>query len=51
MSVAIQLLVVFIIVLIAIIYFVRRANKQECGCDDYNQCVQCDLYNHCKRKK
>lgn len=47
MSVVAQLIIVFIIVIIAIIYIIWRSYKQNNGCCD-NKCSKCDLYKHCK---
>ena len=51
MSLELQLFVVFILVGIAIGYFIYRSknNKRDASCNE--NCKQCDLYNNCKLKK
>lgn len=50
MNITIQLLFVFLIVTCAIMYFVRnKKNRMDNSCD--SECKDCDLFNHCKKKK
>lgn len=50
MNIAIQLFFVFLIIACAIMYFIRNKNNQKDSCCD-NECRDCDLFNHCKKKK
>ena len=51
MNTTIQLVIVFLLIISAIIYFVDKCsnNKNNHECD--KKCSQCDLYKHCKSKK
>ena len=47
MSITLQLIIVFLLIVSAIIYFINRKNDDNCD----ENCSQCDLYKHCKSKK
>ena len=51
MSLILQLIIVFIVIGCAIVYFIIRSknNKNDSNCT--NNCDSCDLYKHCKLKK
>lgn len=51
MSITLQLIIVFLLIVSAIFYFINRGrnNKNDDNCDE--NCSQCDLYKHCKSKK
>ncbi len=51
MSLILQLIIVFIVIGYAIVYFIIRSknNKNDSNCT--NNCDSCDLYKHCKLKK
>lgn len=51
MSLILQLIIVFIVIGYAIVYFFIRSknNKNDSNCT--NNCDSCDLYKHCKLKK
>lgn len=51
MSVKTQLIIVFLLIVSAIIYFIHRGRNKNNNdkCDE--NCSQCDLYKHCKSKK
>ncbi len=50
MNITLQYVIIALLIVIAIIYFIRRkVDKENINCDE--KCTQCDLYKHCKSKK
>ena len=51
MNITLQYVTIALLIVIAILYFIRkvRNNKKNINCDE--NCSQCDLYKHCNSKK
>ncbi len=51
MSFEAQLIIVFAIIIIAVIYFVWRGRAKSGSCDDCSDCSGCDFCSRSEKKK
>ena len=53
MNIDAQLIFVFILIAIAVRYFIDRGRKRDngSGCNNIGDCVECELNKLCKKKK
>ncbi len=51
MNIILQYVIIALLIIVAIIYFIKKGKNGEGNLNCDEKCSQCDLYKHCKSKK